>query len=361
MASSLLFDYVLPEEQIAQRPAPGRASRLLHARCDSSRELALFDRQFSDLPSLLRQDDLLVLNNSRVIPCRFFAELSGGDPQVEVLLVEQETEDAKYWQALAKPMRRLKQGLRFQLSEHLLATVLGRASDSARIRLELEVVGSLELEVAGSSVSIEELIDVEGCMPIPPYIRDGRADATDREQYQTCFADERGSVAAPTAGLHFTDSVFEELNVRGVEHCFLTHHVGPASFLPVRDDDWRSHKMSAERFFVSRECFERIESARNNQRRVIAVGTTVVRALEGIWQHGASCVGQWQSTELFITPGYRFKVVNALVTNFHQPRSTHLLLVAAMLGTESTSEVYQHALAKSYRFLSYGDSMFLDL
>ena len=353
MSTSLLFEYVLPEERIAQRPAPGRASRLLHVVRDPADGVVLRDRMFGDLPDILQSDDLLVLNNSRVIPSRFFVELAEGGTEAEVLLVEQETVDSVHWQALAKPMRRLKEGLQFPLSAHLSALVLGRTADQSRVRLELSARNSNE--------TVASLIESEGNMPIPPYIRKGRSDEIDKEQYQTCFSEVRGSVAAPTAGLHFTDSLLEQVSDRGVDICFLTHHVGPASFLPVRDDDWQTHKMSTEHYCLPKESLEKIEKARREQRRVVVVGTTAVRALEAAWQNSDPVADKWQSTELFITPGFQFKVVDSLVTNFHQPCSTHLLLVAAILGVDNLATAYRHALAGEYRFLSYGDSMFVDI
>lgn len=348
----MLFNYALPDDRIAQRPVSQGRSLLLHVCCGKADQLKLNDREFSELPDLLRHDDLLVLNNSRVIPSRFFVDLSEGGSRLEVLLVQQESEDASEWQALARPMRRFKTGLGFALSKHLNAVVLGRTSDSTKL--------CLKLTASETDLSVQELIEAEGVMPIPPYIRSGQGDDGDRLRYQTCFAEVHGSVAAPTAGLHFTEDLFERLSHKGIEHCFVTHHVGPASFLPVRDNDWRDHKMSAEQFFLPAESIEMIQAARDGRRRVVAVGTTAVRALESAWQNEKPEADTWQTTELFITPEYEFRVVDSLVTNFHQPQSTHLLLVAAILGVDRLASAYNHALSQSYRFLSYGDAMLID-
>lgn len=354
------LDYELPDELIAQEPLRERsASRLLHVTSDS-----LYDRQFRDLPELLAPGDLLILNRSRVIPARLFGQkLSGG--RVE-LLIE----------------RILEQ---HQVLAHL------RASRSPSADSELVIEGGLRLRVLGRSGALFRLqfppdlpvlraLEAHGHMPLPPYIRrDDRQD--DRERYQSVFAEQPGAVAAPTAGLHFDHALLEQLRARGVEQAFVTLHVGAGTFLPIRSDDPGEHEMHSEWFEVPPETVEAIRQTHARGGRVVAVGTTVVRSLESAAQadslaltttgeitdgerdqpEGGAALRPCQGeTRLFILPGFPFKVVDRLITNFHLPRSTLLLLVSAFSGQRRIVTAYRHAVAERYRFFSYGDAMLLE-
>ena len=363
------LEYELPKERIAQQPAvrSGERSdaRLLYAlRQDATGGLRISDRWVRDLPELLRAGDLLVLNDSRVRPARFFIKLPGSDTEAEVLLLDRcgaaAGDGSGAWEALARPMRRFKEGLQLPLSAHIAATVLGRSDDDSKLRLHL-APSSLD-----EAKTLDTLIESEGSMPIPGYIRDGVADREDSDFYQTVFARELGSVAAPTAGLHFTLPLLQALSDRGVEHEFLTLHVGLASFAPVRDVD--SHQMTNERYHISSRCLDAINRTKARVGRVVVVGTTATRALESaalaepalFSGEQIATDGVGGRTELMIRPGFKFQVVDLLMTNFHQPLTTHLLLVAAFIGEQDIEQIYQHALQGAYRFLSYGDSMLLE-
>lgn len=343
------FDFQLPPELIAQAPLPARdGSRLLHVRRPSG---ALHHRQFRELPSLLRAGDLLVFNDSRVIPARLLGKKVGTGGKCELLLIrpagEVDTAEAlkaeaggSVWVCLGQSSKGFKPGMRLEFDAGLTAEVL-------------EAVGGGEYRVrfTSSLASLEAAIERAGRLPLPPYItRDVQAD--DAQRYQTVFAKKSGSVAAPTAGLHFTDATFAELATRNVKTAFVTLEVGPGTFLPVREGPVSEHKMHAERAVVPAETVSAIEQAE----RVIAVGTTVVRTLESWRKLGATTF----STDIFITPGFEFRVVDALVTNFHLPKSTLVMLVSAFLGREATLAAYAEAVREKYRFFSYGDSMFIE-
>lgn len=348
------LEYELPKERIAQHPAVRSGERsdaqLLYARRTDTLQIA--DLRVRDLPTLLRAGDLIVLNDSRVRPSRFFPQLPETTVSAEVLLLGGA---AERWEALARPMRKFKEGMVFALSANIEARVLGRTSEGTRLLLELRAL---------TSTPLEELIESEGAMPLPGYIRNGVAAQEDRDFYQTVFAREIGSVAAPTAGLHFTVPLLETLQGVGIAHCFLTLHVGLASFAPVRDVN--AHQMANERYVISPQCIEAITQTKARGGRVVVVGTTATRALEsaalahpGLFD-GSTSGAVAGATELMITPGFTFQVVDLLMTNFHQPFTTHLLLVAAFIGEQEIERIYEHALAGSYRFLSYGDSMLLE-
>lgn len=358
------FDYELPPDRIAQRPVGLTGARsdakLLHVTISpDGDDAAIEDRFVSELPEMLTAGDLIVLNDTRVLPARFFAKGPRGSV-IELLLLERVREDgsgSEEWRALARPLRRVRSGDVLQLSDALEAEALGRTDDGASLRLVLRCTAA-----APAGATISSAIERDGVMPIPGYIRDGRADEPDRMLYQTVFARNVGSVAAPTAGLHFTPELLDRLASAGIEHRFITLHVGPASFQPVRDME--AHRMPEERYVVSDDCWSAIARVKRSGGRVIAVGTTTTRALEGAVQsHGgdipsATTAG---STSIFITPGTKLRIIDALMTNFHQPRTTHLLLVAAFAGEPAVSDAYAHALRSGYRFLSYGDAMLLDV
>ncbi|MBO1113339.1 tRNA preQ1(34) S-adenosylmethionine ribosyltransferase-isomerase QueA [Bordetella petrii] len=337
------FDYPLPPELIAQTPAAQRGgSRLLHL--DGAG--ALHDRQFPDLAGLLRPGDLLVFNDTRVIKARLAGHKASGG-KVEVL-VERITESDR---ALAhvRASKSPGPGTTLHLAGAFDATVLGRAGELFDLRFPAPVL---------------DLLDAHGATPLPPYITHA-ADATDEARYQTVYAREPGAVAAPTAGLHFDQAMLERVATLGVDRAFVTLHVGAGTFQPVRVDNLDDHVMHAEWYTVGQPVIDAIARARARGGRVIAVGTTSVRALESAAAqnpHGpqAPLAPVQGDTRLFITPGYRYRVVDALVTNFHLPQSTLLMLVSALAGIEPIRRAYAHAVAQRYRFFSYGDAMFIE-
>lgn len=332
------FDYELPSELIAQEPLEERdASRLLVL---PREEGEAQHRTIRDLPRLLRPGDLLVVNDARVIPARLRGRKEGTGGKVEVLLVE--PLGGTDWLALAQSSKPLRPGAAIEAhGARLLVT---------EVRGEGEIV--VRLPLGGDD--LWRFLDEAGEMPLPPYIeRAVRAD--DRERYQTVFARERGAVAAPTAGLHFTPGLLDELRARGVGVASITLHVGPGTFLPVRARRVEDHRMHRERYHVPGSTAEAIRSARG---RVVAVGTTALRTLEAAHDGEAVRAGPG-STDLFIAPGYRFRAVQGLLTNFHLPRSTLLMLVSAFAGLARLRAAYQEAVALRYRFFSYGDAMLI--
>jgi S-adenosylmethionine:tRNA ribosyltransferase-isomerase len=331
------FHFDLPPELIAQQPAVERsASRLLLLDGASG---ALSDQRFRSLPELLRPQDLLIFNDTRVIPARVFGQKSSGG-RVELLLERALGPDTALVQARAS--KSLKPQAVISLPGGHTARVLGREGDLFHLEFSCEVLGFFE---------------AQGQMPLPPYIA-RNPEGPDRERYQTVYARAPGAVAAPTAGLHFDADVFTRLRERGIAHTFITLHVGAGTFQPLREDDIDAHVMHAELAEVTPEVCSAIEAARAAGGRIVAVGTTVVRSLES-----AAAKGQLEpfhgDTRIFIKPGYRFRVVDALVTNFHLPESTLLMLCAAFVGRERLLAAYAHAVAARYRFFSYGDAMLL--
>lgn len=341
------FVYALPEERIAQRPVyPYDSAKLLCVHGPSSDSLT--DSIFSRLPTVLRRGDLLVLNNTVVRPARFLGKLETGGG-VELLLVGKRG-DSEY-EAIAHPMRKLDKGTRVSVDDSLAFTVLQRVTDkTVLVRADL---------------SREEDLNSRGIMPIPPYIRGGKGDEKDREDYQSRFAaadlestksklEGFGSIAAPTASLHFTDNLVTALDELGVQREYLTLDVGLASVLSVVQEDGSVRPPGAERVIVPAQTISAIQNTRSAGGRVIAVGTTVVRALEN---HALNPNSDY--AEIFINPGHVFRNIDAMITNFHQPGSSHLLLVEAFIGAQQLKASYEYALAHNYRFLSYGDAMFL--
>lgn len=336
------FDYDLPPELIAQEPLAQRdASRLLVL---DRKTGALRHHVFRDLPSLLRPGDLLVVNRSRVFPARLLGRRAGGG-EAEVLLLRDLGGDI--WEALVRPGRRLRVGARVHVDDGLQVEVLGGpapADGRRRVRL-----------LARSGDAARELERL-GHVPLPPYIR--RADRPgDRVRYQTVYAQERGSVAAPTAGLHFTPELLAGLRPRGIERAEVVLHIGPGTFRPVQVEDVRDHAVPAEPYVVPEETSAAVSRTRARGGRVVAVGTTTTRVLEtAADDHGRVTAGEGE-TGLVIAPGYRFRAVDVLVTNFHLPRSSLLLLVSAFAGRERILEAYAEAVRLEYRFYSYGDAM----
>ncbi|WP_020564565.1 tRNA preQ1(34) S-adenosylmethionine ribosyltransferase-isomerase QueA [Methylosarcina fibrata] len=333
------FNYPLPEHLIAQYPLPERrASRLLCMNRDTGE---LTDRQFADFIDLIDERDLLVFNDTKVIPARLFGKKQSGG-KVEILI--ERIQDERHAIAHVRASKAPKAGTLIELELGHRCTVLGRADDL----FQLEFEGGLPLPV---------LLDRIGHMPLPPYI--GRADeASDLSRYQTVFAREAGAVAAPTAGLHFDLAMMEQISNKGVRSVFVTLHVGSGTFQPVRVEDLSAHVMHKEYFAVEPDTVAAVEEARSRGGRVVAVGTTAVRALESASKTGILSAG-FGDTDLFVTPGYRFRSVDALLTNFHLPESTLLMLVSAFAGYDHVMAAYRHAVAHSYRFFSYGDAMFL--
>lgn len=335
------FHFDLPDELIAQYPAAERtASRLL---CLDGNSGALADRRFRDLPQLLRAGDLLVFNDTRVIPARLFGHKeTGGKVEVLVERVLDEHRVLAHVRASKSP----KPGSCLTLEGGVNAEMLGRQGEL------------FELALSGDGEeSALDLLEAHGHMPLPPYIE--RADASDdRERYQTVYADKRGAVAAPTAGLHFDQVMLDTLAAQGIESAFVTLHVGAGTFQPVRVERVEEHRMHAERVEVDAEACERVRAARAGGGRVVAVGTTVVRGLEAAARAGPLAPFDGE-TDLFILPGFPFRVVDALITNFHLPASTLLMLVCAFAGYQPVMDAYRHAVRERYRFYSYGDAMFV--
>ncbi|MBS0543529.1 MAG: tRNA preQ1(34) S-adenosylmethionine ribosyltransferase-isomerase QueA [Proteobacteria bacterium] len=331
------FDYTLPPELIAQAPLPERsASRLLVV--DDGR---LADRRFTDLPEFIRPGDLLVFNDTRVIHARLHGHKDSGG-QIEVLVERAIGPHEALAQVRASKSPRA--GSRLRLADAFDATVLGRVGEFYHLRFP-------------DTEDVHALLERHGKLPLPPYIQRA-AGHDDESRYQTVFAREPGSVAAPTAGLHFDDALLSRLIERGARCAWLTLHVGAGTFQPVRVDDLGEHRMHRERYVIPQETADAIAATRAAGGRVIAVGTTSMRALEAAAQEGPLRAGSGE-TEIFILPGFRFQVADALITNFHLPRSTLLMLVSAFAGMHTIRTAYTHAVAARYRFFSYGDAMFL--
>jgi S-adenosylmethionine:tRNA ribosyltransferase-isomerase len=336
-----LFDFELPSERIAQAPCDPRDAALLLVVGGACQ-----DRAVADLPDLLRPGDLLVCNDTRVLPTRFWGRRDG--VPIEATLIE--AIDERRWWALCRPGKRLHAGDVVTLGETLVAEVEGKAGDG-RVRLAFALSGDPLLEA----------IRAQGAMPLPPYIkRPAGGDPADRDRYQAMFARRDGSVAAPTASLHFTPGLLERLRARGVEQSFLTLHVGLGTFAPVKVEDTSAHRMHAERCEIPEACARAIEAARSRGSRIIAVGSTVLRALESAAEPDGSVRPGAAATSIFITPGWRFRTADLLLTNFHLPRSTLFMLVCAFGGTERLKAAYAHAIAHRYRFFSYGDACLIE-
>jgi S-adenosylmethionine:tRNA ribosyltransferase-isomerase len=338
------FDYELPGELIAQAPLEERdASRMLVL--DRAVETWV-DAKFKDFTSYLRADDVVVVNNSRVIPARLIGRREESGGQVEIFLVREI--ETQIWEALVRPGARLKKGARAVFGEgRLVAEILDEpGAELRRVRFHCEG-------------SFDEALAAVGSTPLPPYIkRPSGASRTDRERYQTVYSKHRGAIAAPTAGLHFTPDVLEQV-VQIASLAEITLHVGYGTFEPVRVDDVAQHSVSGEHFEISKSAAQTINEARSRGGRVIVVGTTTMRALESSATEAGEVVAGSGSASLTIKPGYRFRVADAMLTNFHLPRSSLLILVSAFAGRDLILRAYQHAVAERYRFYSYGDCMLI--
>jgi len=330
------FDYLLPQEQIAYYPLDQRQnSRLLMLKRKSGE---ITHRKFFELPELLKSGDLLVLNNTKVIPARLYGYRKSGK-SIEILLVSKITD--KMWECLVKNPKNNEE----LLFDGGLRAVLSRTETKDWIiKFEAEV---------------DEYIEQHGKMPLPPYIN-REAEESDKITYQTVYADLKGAIAAPTAGLHFTSDILDEIKSRGVKIEYVTLHIGIGTFKPVKVENINDHNMHGEYRVISETAASAINEAKAEGRRVVAVGTTVVRTLESSVNEAGKVTASSGQTDLFITPGFEFKVVDALVTNFHLPRSTLLMLVAAFSSYENIFKAYEEAREKGYRFLSYGDAMFIN-
>ncbi|MBG9795469.1 S-adenosylmethionine tRNA ribosyltransferase [Paenibacillus dendritiformis] len=337
-----LFDFHLPERLIAQTPLPDRtASRLLAL---NRRTGEVQHRTFPDIIEYLKPGDLLVLNDTRVIPARLFGVKPDTGGHVEVLLLKQEQDDV--WEVLAKPAKRLKKGATVRFGDELTGTVIEERDMGGRL---------IRFEYAGI---FNEILDRLGQMPLPPYIKE---QLEDRERYQTVYAKREGSAAAPTAGLHFTDRILEQIRAKGVRIAMITLHVGLGTFRPMSADVVEEHVMHAEYYEVSEETAALINETRSSGGRIIAVGTTSCRTLETVaGRYGSSPVAACSGwTDIFIYPGYEFRLVDSLLTNFHLPKSTLVMLVSAFAGREHIMAAYREAIEQEYRFFSFGDAMFI--
>ena len=333
------FYYDLPKELIAQSPAECRsASRLLVYNRATKR---IEDKVFSDIIDYLNPGDVLVRNTTRVIPARLYGTRPETGGKMEFLLLRRI--DEKHWECLVKPGRRAKVGLTFKISDELSATVTEMREDGNRIiRLNYDGI-------------FEEILDRAGEMPLPPYITERLNDKT---RYQTVYAKENGSAAAPTAGLHFTDELLSRISEKGIDIVDVLLHVGLGTFRPVSVENVEEHHMHSEHYECTQDAADRINRARANGGRIIAVGTTSCRTLESITDENGIVHPGSGSTDIFITPGYRFKAVDALITNFHLPESTLLMLISAFSSREEVMRIYKHAVEERYRFFSFGDASF---
>jgi S-adenosylmethionine:tRNA ribosyltransferase-isomerase len=353
-----LFDFDLPEDRIALRPvSPRDAARLLVVRPGA----ALEDRIVRDLPELLRPGDAVVVNDTKVFPANLHGRRIGRgehEPAISATLIKRL--DGSRWRALVKPAKRLAAGDTVRFGDEGRVCFLGQLDAMVEDKGEGEEGGEVTLAFSFHGAVLDQALAERGDMPLPPYIAGRReVDDRDRSDYQTMFAHQEGSVAAPTAGLHFTDDMVEGLRGRGVSLHRVTLHVGPGTFLPVKADDTAAHKMHAEWGSVSAETADALNAVRRSGGRIVAVGSTSLRLVESAAAEDGTLSAFSDDTALFITPGYRFRAVDAMLTNFHLPRSTLFMLVSAFCGLDVMRKAYAHAIATGYRFYSYGDACLL--
>ena len=337
------FDFELPEQLIAQEALEKRESSRLLVLNHCAQTFS--DEHFYNFPKFLRAGDLVVLNNTKVFPARLFGETETG-AKAEVFLVREI--QTHIWETLARPARRLKTGKKIVFADNLTAEALEKTADG-RIIIQFE-----------TNENFDEILDRIGKTPLPPYIkREAKRPDKDRERYQTVFARERGAIAAPTAGLHFTPQILDEIENLGVEIAEITLHVGYGTFEPVRVSDLSDHKVLPENCEISVETAEILNRAKTENRRIIAVGTTTTRVLETVLSKNEKFSAGKFSADLTITPGYKFKAIGGLLTNFHLPQSSLLVLVSTFAGYEFIMKAYKHAVLEKYRFYSYGDCMLI--
>ncbi len=337
------FNYFLPQELIAQEPAsPRDSSKLL---CLDKTSGGIVEKTFKDIEFLLNEGDVLVINDSKVIPARLLGEKEGTGAKIELLLLNDRGNDN--WECLAKPGKRLKRNARVVFGDGaLVAEIIDEIEDGNRI-------AHFEYD---KGKTFFEILDVVGKMPLPHYIT---KPLENNDDYQTVYADAEGSAAAPTAGLHFTPSLLKRIEARGVKIARVTLHVGLGTFRPVKENDITKHHMHSEHYSVSKEAADIINEAKARKKRVIAVGTTSCRTLESVAQKHGNIVPCEEDTSIFIYPGYEFKAIDALITNFHLPESTLIMLVSAFAGYDNTMNTYKFAVENKYRFFSFGDAMFI--
>lgn len=334
------FDYYLPEELIAQHPADKRDfSRLMVVdRKTGQRE----DKHFYDIIDYLNEGDLLVMNDTRVIPARLFGHREGKEEEIEVFLLENIEKDK--WEVLVRPGKKMKIGTKCIFSDELSLEVVDIKEDGNRI---------VEFSYDGI---FQEILDRLGNMPLPPYIKEK---LKDKERYQTVYSKNPGSVAAPTAGLHFTKELLKKIEEKGVKLAYITLNVGLGTFRPVKVDDVKNHKMHSEFYQISKETADLINEIKNNNKRIISTGTTTTRTLESVYKKNGEIKEDSGWTDIFIYPGFEFKVIDCQITNFHLPKSTLIMLVSALASKEIILDAYKDAVDKKYRFFSFGDAMFL--
>jgi len=334
------FDYDLPERLIAQKPVEKRDhSRLMLLNKNTGQ---IDEKKFYEIIDLLKKDDLLILNNSKVIPARLFGRKVPSGTNIEVLLLNQIKENR--WEVLVRPGRRVKKGVKVSFGDGKL---IGEAVEYTEFGGRI-----MEFQYEGD---FDEILNELGEMPLPPYINDK---LDNPERYQTVYAKKKGSVAAPTAGLHFTPELLDKIKAKGVEIEYITLHVGLGTFRPVKEDIVEDHDMHSEYIEVSKDVVEKVKKRKENKGRVISIGTTVTRALETAAQNGE--INEFKGwTDIFIYPGYEFKVIDALITNFHLPKSTLLMMISALAGMENVFNAYQTAIDREFRFYSLGDAMFI--
>lgn len=337
------FDFNLPENLIAQVPLKDRsASRLLHLNVTDH---TMTDESFKDIVSILKSGDVLVMNNTKVLPARLFGTKEDTGGHLEVLLLHQENDDV--WETLVKPAKRAKVGTVISFGDGQLTGEV----------IEVLEHGGRRVKFSYQGVFLE-ILDQLGEMPLPPYIKEK---LRDKNRYQTVYAKEEGSAAAPTAGLHFTTEILEALKAKGVKLCYVTLHVGLGTFRPVSAVNISDHHMHSEYYHIDQQTCDVINSARSENRRIVAVGTTSIRTLESVTKDRTTPLEPMSGwTSIFISPGYQFKAVDAFITNFHLPKSTLVMLVAAYAGRSFILEAYDHAIKEKYRFFSFGDAMFLE-
>ena len=350
------FDFDLPEERVALRPvSPRDAARLLVV--DPSAKPSLSDRTVRDLPDLLKPGDVLVFNDTRVIHARLLGRRVRGDVSAEIEITLHKRIDGSTWRAFTRPAKRLKEGDIITFGHDGRVCLLGTLEATVAARGE---GGDVTLSFVFHGPVLDEAIATLGDMPLPPYIAGRRApDDADETDYQTVFAEKEGAVAAPTAGLHFTGKLLNDLEERGVKSAFVTLHVGAGTFLPVKSEDVSAHRMHAEWGEVSGDTAAMLDETRAKGGRIVAVGTTALRLLESAAAEDGTIAPFSGDTDIFITPGYRFRATDLLMTNFHLPRSTLFMLVSAFSGLGTMQRAYAHAIEAGYRFYSYGDACLL--
>jgi S-adenosylmethionine:tRNA ribosyltransferase-isomerase len=334
------FYYDLPEELIAQHPLKNRSDSRLMLLNKTNGDIE--HKHFYDIVNYLNPGDVLVLNDTKVMPARLFGHREDKNEKIEILLLKQEEGDI--WECLTKPGKKTKIGTKLVFSDKLKADVVGINKD-----------GSRYIKFIYKGI-FNEILDELGEMPLPPYIKEK---LEDKDRYQTIYSKVEGSAAAPTAGLHFTKELLDQIKEKGIDIVYLTLHIGLGTFRPVKVEQIEEHQMHSEYYILSKEAARRINKAKENGNRVIAVGTTSVRTLESVANDDGKLVGKSGWTDIFIYPGYKFKIVDALITNFHLPESTLVMLVSAFSSKEKIFKAYNEAIKERYRFFSFGDAMFI--